>query len=84
MTFSRRSSAFIANARVSATRDAEAASLVLAALASTSAEHAVGDGPDLDQRALDGVAVARVALRHVAQEARAERDVAVLVARDLA
>ena len=44
-------------------------------------EHAVGRRPALHQRARDGLAVARVALRHVAQEARAEGDVAVLVAR---
>ena len=40
-------------------------------------------GADLDERALDRVAVARVLLRHLAQEARAERHVAVLVAGDV-
>src|SRR5438093_5761499 len=44
------------------------------------AQHPVGDRPDLDERALDRVEVAPVAPGHVAQEARAEGDVAVLVA----
>ena len=60
--------------------DAEQRHLVVAALHPVRPEHAVGHRRDLGQRALDRGHVARVAARHVAQEARAERDVAVLVA----
>ena len=83
MTFMRRSSAFIANARVSATETpnsvcSSSSPSIHGGLSTPSAT-----GADLDERALDRVDVARVAAGHVAQEARAERDVAVLVARDL-
>src|SRR3954470_860157 len=44
------------------------------------AQHALGHRAGLDQGALDGGLVARVLVGHVAQEARAEGDVAMLVA----
>ena len=83
MTFIRRSSAFIANARVSATETPNSVCSSSSPSIHGGLQHAVGDRRDLDERALDRLDVARVAARHVAQEARAERDVAVLVARDL-
>ena len=84
MTFSRRSSAFIANARVwlveTPNRPGSSSGISRAHLGLSTPSAA---GRDLDERALDRLAEARVARRHVAQEARAEGDVAMLVARDL-
>ena len=80
MTFSRRSSAFIANARVSSSETPNSSwpSSYHGGISTPSAA-----GPGLGERAHDRVAVAVVLLGHLAQEARAERDVPVLVARDL-
>ena len=80
ITFSRRSSAFIANARVSSMVEPKSSGLAL--VVPGRLQHAVGDRRHLGERARDRVAVARVLLRHLAQEARAEGHVAVLVAGD--
>src|SRR5215212_9532247 len=63
--------------------DAHAEELVvLLALCPRRRQHLVGDLQRLGERALDRLLVARVLGYGVAQEARAERNVAVLVARD--
>ena len=83
MTFRRRCSACIANARVSSTETPNSVCSSSASSIHFGFRTPSATGADLDQRALDRLAVARVAPRHVAQEARAEGDVAVLVAGDV-
>ena len=82
MTFMRRSSACSANARVSAI-EVPNSSTVSSVGRPLRLQHALRDRRDLAERALDRGRVARVLARHVAQEARAEGDVTVLVARDV-
>ena len=81
ITFSRRSRHFIANARVSSIEAPE--HLGLALHVPLGLQHAVGDRRHLGHRARDRVAVPGVCLGHLAQEARAEGHVPVLVAGDL-